>query len=454
MKPFRIIVGTVTAAFCISYALVLNDLDAWLGGFSFLAANLSLIAMSATFVLATRRPSVESLTGGLDKAYGEHRLFGIAAVVFMVLHFMTLSGGGHEEHSPEFVEVPELAPESPNEAPAAGAAEAGESDIDASENQGDAEHDDDEFEGLIELTGIVSAIAFLLLLGLSLNLRLAYERWKATHWLMAVAFVIAGAHAVFAMLDGYPFDPNQPPGILLSGTIIVGAAAAFDTLVLLPRRQRHGYVVEAIQSHPRGIDILARPVDAPLRFQAGQFAFLSVDEGPLKGEAHPFTIASSPYSSYLRFVIRSSGDFTRKLRDALRPGDHLTVQGPNGRFLPLLDDRPQLWFAAGVGLAPFLSALEGLDDAPSPEVQLFFQSRPEDRCLRESLRSAAERTEKLSAYFSADTALNDFLASIAEPERRSVYLCGPEPWAETLIEELVLRGVPRKSCHREMFHFR
>ena len=61
-------------------------------------------------------------------------------------------------------------------------------------------------------------------------------------------------------------------------------------------------------------------------YHAGQFAFIKV-QAPGMREPHAFTIASSPQSGRLRFVISELGDWTHRLRKMDLVGLMVTVEG-------------------------------------------------------------------------------------------------------------------------------
>lgn len=87
------------------------------------------------------------------------------------------------------------------------------------------------------------------------------------------------------------------------------------------------------------------------------------------GEPHPFTVASSPLrpDGELEFVIAHLGDWSDRLPEADLVGKKVKVEGPYGRFQPLPkhSDTPTLWVAGGVGITPFLAAIEELRHRPS-----------------------------------------------------------------------------------------
>ena len=93
------------------------------------------------------------------------------------------------------------------------------------------------------------------------------------------------------------------------------------------------------------------------KFQPVQLAMAS--HKSLRAEAHPFTIAGVDEMTR-RFVIRAAGDCTDNFVSTVKVGDRFRIGRAVGRFLPQIDSQPkeQFWVAGGVGITPFLSALE------------------------------------------------------------------------------------------------
>ena len=113
------------------------------------------------------------------------------------------------------------------------------------------------------------------------------------------------------------------------------------------------------------------------KFQPGQFAMLS--HKSLRAEAHPFTIAGGDEMTR-RFVIRAAGDWTNNFVSTVKIGDQFRIGRAVGRFLPQIDSqrKEQFWVAGGVGITPFLSALERMQPDVGARVTLIFGIRSRD----------------------------------------------------------------------------
>src|SRR6185437_3945247 len=68
-------------------------------------------------------------------------------------------------------------------------------------------------------------------------------------------------------------------------------------------------------------------------FFPGQYCFLKNPQFENPDEAHPFSIASSPETTYLEFCIKEMGDWTENFCEKTRVGDTIFVSNPQGNFV-------------------------------------------------------------------------------------------------------------------------
>lgn len=282
----------------------------------------SIVLMAWSFVLAVRAKVLEPLFGGLDRAYQAHRWAGTLSVLLMFLHVRIepeIDGGirGASEAMADTAEV------------LAGVGE-------------------------YMIYGLVAA---------SLIRWFPYRWWRLTHKLLGIPFAFASWHFITAEKT---YANNSPWGWYFGSIMAVGLLAYLWRVVALDMvAQGKRYEVVGADVEGTTLDLRLAPKGRPLTHKAGQFAVLKIQERGLS-EPHIFTIASSPDSEHLRFFIRSLGDWSDRLLTEDLVGSTVLVEGPYGTFEPLPhDDRPVWWVAGGVGITPFLSAIDGL--APAPE---------------------------------------------------------------------------------------
>ena len=201
----------------------------------------------------------------------------------------------------------------------------------------------------------------------------------------------------------------------------------------------------------------------------GQFVLITFDR--LEG-SHPFTIASSDNANQqITLHIKALGDYTNRLKTRLSIGQAITVEGPYGRFnfKPRKPNAVQTWVAAGIGITPFLSKLEALQNQTneSQADQPIFANL--HYCTRDSvadpfvshLQSACSDLPNIQLHI-YDSGENQrltaevLLAIHGENEREAmeVWFCGPSAFANSLESSLRERLNGRLYFHKEAFEFR
>ncbi len=121
------------------------------------------------------------------------------------------------------------------------------------------------------------------------------------------------------------------------------------------------YVVESnkfVAKNILSLRLKASGLEDIFAYNPGQYACLSFIHNGRRSPARCFSIASSPHQrGILEFGIRTEGDYTTSLTK-LKPGDLIEVQGPFGNFLDnTVRGGEIVFFAGGIGLTPFLSAV-------------------------------------------------------------------------------------------------
>ncbi|MCP3934727.1 MAG: hypothetical protein GY708_05070 [Actinomycetia bacterium] len=354
--------------------------------FGLWVGSLSIVLMAWSFVLALRPKVLEPLFGGLDSMYRVHRWAGALAVVAMFLHTSV---------------EPEI--------------EDGIRGVSKSVA-----------EGAVDLAG-VGEIMLYILVGLSLARVVPYRYWRWTHKLLGVPFVFASWHFFTAEK---PYTNGSGWGWWFGLWMLAGICAYLVRVVGVDvfRRGRRYRVVQT--EHGTSVTRLElEPIGRPLRRRLGQFAFLKLDVDGMS-EPHPFTIASAPENNNLVFFIRRLGDWSQNLPGRELGGREARIEGPFGRFRPLgRTDTPTVWIAGGVGITPFLAALEGIQHhKPSPV--LLYAARPEEEDLvLDRLRHAeAARKVELHLFTGADARMTPEVLDLMFPDGMEgihVALCGP-----------------------------
>lgn len=382
-----------------------------LGGIAFLL-------MTFSVVLSTRLEIFEDLFGGLDRMYQVHRVAGTFAAVVALVHFF-----GVPKDLPEGVDpvANALVPSAP--------------------------------------LGMLGLIFLVIGLFIALNRKIRYSRWRPTHKVMALVYVLIIGHFITA--PSVFFERFSASGVLLMLAAIIGVVSLFYSLFGMNRRTAVPFTIEAVNTLERATEVVLKPVGDMFDFKPGQFAFVEV-QGKGWSEPHPFTISSAPGEDRLRFTMKVLGDWTRKVREELRPGRDVMVRGPYGRFdaARALGKR-QIWVAGGIGLTPFLSKLRAMQPGDDRQIHLVYAAREEqDAIFLDELRSRAAELGNVTLIplFSDDgnfARVDKMKENLPDPlSTYEYFMGGPKPMVDGLMKDLRKEGVSRKKIHTEAFEFR
>lgn len=283
-----------------------------------------------------------------------------------------------------------------------------------------------------------------------------YDRWRSLHRLTGL-FVAAGfAHGA---LDATAFgaSPLLRWSYLVVGGVGLGAYGYRELVVpLLPL---HEYRVENTRRLDGGlVELVLAPAGRPVVFTAGQFAMVSL-RTKNHWHRHPFTLSSGSGQSRLRIVVKGLGDYTSDLPDLVQAGTPALVGNPHGRFDRHGATRDQIWVAAGVGVAPFLSWARSLDHDDPSDIDFFYLTRGPAPFADELCKIAADRP--FLRLHLIDTSRRDRLSPGAvldavgkSPSEVTAYLCGPAAMVDQFERGLRGAGVARRHVHREYFAWR
>lgn len=403
---------------------------------------LAIACMSAAMILALRPRWPEAWFGGLDKMYRLHKWLGIGALVLAVVHWLWAQG-------PKWAVgfgLLERPQRGPRPVPA--------TEIEAALRslRGTA-------EGIGEW-GFYVAVA---LMGLALVKWFPYRLFFKTHRILAAVYLVMVFHAVVLTDFGYW---TSPIGLLMAPML---AAGSWGAVVVLLRRVAAARQVEAsitgLRYYP-GVRVLETRLAVPHGWpghKAGQFAFATADaaEG-----GHPYTIASAwnEAERSLTFIVKELGDHTRTLRDRLRPGQTVKVEGPYGCFT-FDDDQPrQIWIGGGIGITPFVARMKELaamvpSHRPAQDIDLFHTTAEVDEDalarLRQDAAAAGVRLHLLVDSRDGRLTGDRIRASVPDWRNASLWFCGPAPFGKALRADFATHGLPvGRRFHQELFQMR
>lgn len=381
-----------------------------LGGIAFLL-------MTSSILLSTRLEVFEDWFGGLDRMYQVHRVAGVFAAITALVHFF-----GIPKELPEGVDpvANAIFPSGP--------------------------------------LGMLGLIFLVIGLFIALNRKIRYSRWRPTHKIMGLVYILVIGH--FMTAPGVFFERFSASGILLIIAAAIGVIALVYSVFGMNRRTALPFTIEAVNALERATEVVLKPVDKMLHFKPGQFAFVEV-QGKGWNEPHPFTISSAPGEDRLRFTMKVLGDWTRKVREELAPGGEVQVRGPYGRFDTTTAGKRQIWLAGGIGLTPFLSKIRAMEMGDDREIHLVYAAREaQDAIFLDELqdRAAALGNVTLVPLFSDEgnfARVDMMKQKLPDPlDTYEYFMCGPSPMVTGIRKDLRKEGVPRNRIHTEAFEFR
>lgn len=399
---------------------------------------LSVGTMSIAMLLSVRPKWLERPLHGLDKMYRLHKWLGIAALVAAVVHWWWAKGTKWMVGW-GWLERP---------ARRAGAGET----LSGFESWLRSQR------GLAESLGEWAFYAAAILIALALIKAFPYHWFKKTHKWLAPVYLIFVYHSFVLIKPEYWL---QPVGWITAILLLAGTVSALMVLAgAIGRTRRVRGTLKSRTEYPGvgAIEGCIRLENGWPGHLPGQFAFVTSEE--TEG-AHPYTIASAwdPAERSLTFIVKGLGDWTGRLRQQLKVGMPVSVEGPYGCFD--FDDRlpRQIWVGAGIGITPFIAKMKHLARFPGQQaIDLFHVTKEYDeRAIAQLTADAAAANVRLHLTVTPkDGRLTPEQIRAAVPEWRSasLWFCGPAAFGDALRADFVKQGMPAANYHQELFAMR
>ncbi|MEK7494085.1 MAG: ferric reductase-like transmembrane domain-containing protein [Patescibacteria group bacterium] len=320
--------------------------------------------------------------------------------------------------------------------------------------------------------GVIAFYLFLVILVSSLFFRERFPRqWRKLHYLTYPLFFMGLAHGAMVGTD------TAYPAIRILYWV-TGSIAGVLMLyrIAYPYLQKRYAMSVATISHatPDIMDLTLEREDKhefPY-FKPGQYTALARygSNGSI-GEKHYFSIASQPNKrKTLRFGIRIFGYFTQDIA-RMRPGDKLALLGPYGDFVFEPETmRRAVFIAGGVGITPFLSAVEhATENALTNDLVLLYSNKSKtSTAFLNDIQTMAERNPRFTPFFflTEKKPMPDepqFLSGrIDEIKLRHCignifadthfFICGPQPFMGATAKLLKHCGVSPRFIRKEEFY--
>jgi len=417
-------------------ALLILQLSFWQWGLSYehlltLSGYLAINFMSITMILSMRPRWLESPVGGLDKMYQLHKWTGILAVIFALAHWLI-------EMSDDSLKALFGKERGLREADFTGFL--------------------DSLQGMAEDLGEPGLYLLLTLVAITLIPSVPYRFWRYLHRVMPLIYLTLVSHAVLlAPLIWW----QQPTGWLMAIFLFGGIVAILQSLTgrigMTHRWKGHVRAVRHISQNI--IEVVCEMEKNWPGHRAGQFALVTFDRGE---GTHPFTMASADkHDGLLSFQIKALGDYTHTLVNQLKTGSPVRVEGPYGCFNPekVRPKAQQIWVAGGIGITPFLAALENRllnQDKTFPAVILHYctESAVNDPTLAR-LQTLAEQLPEITLHIHERQYGQLLTVDKLQIHQAKVdiWFCGPQGLAKVLRKDLKNHSISLRF-HQELFEFR
>lgn len=203
------------------------------------------------------------------------------------------------------------------------------------------------------------------------------------------------------------------------------------------------------------------PLDGKnIKFKPGQFVKITSLKKQEDPKSRFYSIASSPNSNNLEFIVQVVGRFTNHLA-SLNEGDGLEIEGPYGHF-SFSGEKKGIFIAGGVGVAPLLSILRYIDEEKiEGNYTLFLSNRTPEFPFKEELdRLSKNPSINLVLTITRETPANwkgelgrinkeMILKYLPNLEEHTAFMCGPTKMILSMKSLLIELGMDGKNIKFE-----
>lgn len=310
----------------------------------------------------------------------------------------------------------------------------------------------------------ISILLFIFVIFLSIAIvrkKLRYETWYFTHLATYLAIGLALNHQLgtgdlrggAALYYWYVLNFS-----------IFGLVLAYRFLRPLYLFVRHRFYVEAVLAETPdtfSVYVTGKSMEK-FSFEAGQYANITILARGM-WYTHPFSLSAAENGKFLRFSIKSLGDYTSKIRD-LKPGTRMIIDGPLGLFVEKRAVRNKfLFIAGGIGITPLRSMIESLATKQVDIVLLYATRTEKDITFKAEFDGFLARCATLKIYYILGTPTPGYESGMLDKEKivrlvpdfytREVFLCGPPPMMKGTVKNLTELGFSPDHVHYENFSF-
>ncbi len=295
--------------------------------------------------------------------------------------------------------------------------------------------------------------------------RLRYESWHLLHLYAYLGVALALPHELWTGAD---FLVSPVARAYWWAAYLATAATVVVCRIGIPlwRSGHHALRVSAVVPETPGVTsvyVEGRWLDQ-MNVQAGQFfnwRFLTRSGWT---RAHPYSLSAAPRPDLLRITVKDFGDGSREV-SRLRPGTRVLIEGPYGR----LTGENRRWhrvtmIACGIGITPLRALLEAEYYLPGHATLIYRASGTEDFTFATEIEALAKARGVRTHYLAGPRGPGGSWLPASVPNRRGtlrnmvpdikrndVFVCGPQPWMESVVRALGDAGVPAEHIYLERF---
>ena len=292
--------------------------------------------------------------------------------------------------------------------------------------------------------------------------RLSHETWFFIHLYGYLAVALGFLHQVAVGTD-FMSDPVATWYWVSLYVVVAALILLFRIGQPVALSWRHRLRVAAVTPEAPGVVsvyVTGRDLGS-LAVRSGQYFLWRFLAGGGWWRAHPFSISAAPNGEYLRFTVKSAGDWTGAIQ-RIRPGTAVFAEGPYGAFTGARRTREKvLLVAGGIGIAPLRAMLEDLPARAGALSLIYRASSWDDVVFRDELDTlmrlrGAEVTYLIGRrHEQRQDPLGPANLSRLVPDvaGRDVFICGTPGMNDHVRRTLVALGVPRRQIHSERFAY-
>ncbi|MFA6105745.1 MAG: ferredoxin reductase family protein [Patescibacteria group bacterium] len=315
------------------------------------------------------------------------------------------------------------------------------------------------------VNALIGLIIFTIAIILSLTVfrkKLKYERWHFTHLFIYIAIVLALEHQTKSG------DLTRAPALYYWLTLnyaVFGLILFYRFLRPFYLFARHRFKIEKIVAESNDVTsiyISGKDINK-FSFDAGQFAIINFLKWGMLS-SHPFSISCAPNNDYLRFTIKSLGDFTNRIKE-LSPGTGVIIDGPLGTFTEKKSKTKRfLFIAAGVGITPIAGIIDSLTKKGITDITLLYCIRSAAQIpFRAHFDELPIKTYYLISDAGAGYGGKEYISGRLDKDKIKqlapdyldcdIFFCGPPNMHDPVTNMLKELGVRPGRLHYEKFSF-